>query len=218
MMKKHLKISIILFLSMGVFSSLGLFALKIIFEEKNEKELIVLGPDNRDIFTIPEDVGGKKVSNLDIEILNNKKALITDEKLRLIPAEPELLPLDISEENVVKKTAKIKKSKNIIIPDNQIKVQSSSKIKEKSKKELGLYRVQFGSFRNLDKARLAKNSMNKKHVNLLSNNKLEIYSYTNNDKVVFHRVWTSPLTKVNGLDLCDKFKKQNIVCILQVNK
>ena len=218
MMKKYLKISIILFLSMGVFSSLGLFALKIIFEEKNEKELIVLGPDNRDIFTIPKDVGGKKVSNLDIEILNNKKALIADEKLRLIPAEPELLPLDISEEKVVKKTAKIKTSKNNIIPDNQIKFQSSSKIKDRSKKELGLYRVQFGSFRNLDKAQLAKNSMNKKHVNLLSNNKLEIYSYTNNDKVVFHRVWTSPLTKVNGLDLCDKFKKQNIVCILQVNK
>jgi len=217
-MKKYLKISIILFLSMGVFSSLGLFALKIIFEEKNEKELIVLGPDNRDIFTIPKDVGGKKVSNLDIEILNNKKALIADEKLRLIPAEPELLPLDISEEKVVKKTAKIKTSKNNIIPDNQIKVQNSSKIEEKSKKELGLYRVQFGSFRNLDKAQLAKTSMNKKHINLLSNNKLEIYSYTNNDKVVFHRVWTSPLTKVNGLDLCDKFKKQNIVCILQVNK
>ena len=60
MMKKYLKISIILFLSIGVFSSLGLFALKIIFEEKNEKELIVLGPDNRDIFTIPKDVGGKR--------------------------------------------------------------------------------------------------------------------------------------------------------------
>ena len=217
-MKNYLKITIIIFLSSGVFFSLGLFAMKIIFEENFYDELVVLGPDDKDIFTIPKDVGGKKVSNLDIEILNNKKALIADEKLRLIPAGPELLPLDISEEKVVKKTAKIKTSKNNIIPDNQIKVQSSSKIKEKSKKELGLYRVQFGSFRNLDKAQLAKNSMNKKHVNLLSNNKLEIYSYTNNDKVVFHRVWTSPLTKVNGLDLCDKFKKQNIVCILQVNK
>ena len=133
MIKKHLKISIILFLSTGVFSSLGLFALKIIFEEKNEKELIVLGPDNKDIFTIPKDVGGKKVSNLDIEILNNKKALIADETLRLIPAEPELLPLDISEEKIVKKTAKINTSKNNIIPDNQKKVQSSSKINKKSK-------------------------------------------------------------------------------------
>ena len=218
MMKKYLKISIILFLSTGVFFSLGLFALKIIFEEKNERELIVLGPDNKDIFTIPKNVGGKKVSNLDIEILNNKKALIANEKLRLIPAEPELLPLDVSEEKDLKKIEKIKKSKNNIFPDNQIKVQSSNKIKEKSKKELGLYRVQFGSFRSLDKAQLAKNSMNKKHVNLLSNYKLEIYTYTNNDKVVFHRVWTSPLTKINGLNLCDKFKKQNIVCILQVNK
>ena len=80
MMKKYLKISIILFLSTGVFFSLGLFALKIIFEQKNEKELIVLGPDNKDIFTIPKNVGGKKVSNLDIEILNNKKALSTTKK------------------------------------------------------------------------------------------------------------------------------------------
>ena len=217
-MKKYLKMSIFIFLSTGVFFSLGLFALKIIFEENIEKELIVLGPDNKDIIIKPKDVGGKKVSNLDIEILNNKKALIADEKLRQIPAEPELSPLDISEEMVVKKTEKIKNSKNNIIPDDQIKIQSSGKIKVKSKKELGLYRVQFGSFRNLDKAQLAKNSMNKKHVNLLSNIKLEIYSYTNNDKVVFHRVWTSPLTKVNGLDLCSKFKKQNIVCILQVNQ
>ena len=176
MMKKYLKISIIVFLSTGVSFSLGLFALKIIFEENNEKELIVLGPDNKDIFTIPRDVGGKKVSNLDIEILNNKKALIADEKLRLIPAEPELLPLDVSDEKIVNKTEKIKKFKNNISPDNQIKVQNSIKIIKKSKKELGLYRVQFGSFRNLDKAQLAKNSMIKKHVNLLSNTKLEIYS------------------------------------------
>ena len=60
--------------------------------------------------------------------------------------------------------------------------------------------------------------MNKKYITLLSNIKLEIYSYTNNEKVVFHRVWTTPLTKVNGLDLCNKFKKQKIICILQVNK
>ena len=110
MMKKYLKISIIIFLSMGVFFSLGLFALKIIFEENNEKELLVLGPDSKDIFTIPKDAGGKKVSNLDIEILNNKKALIAEEKLRLIPAEPELLPLDINEEIVNKTTNKIPKS------------------------------------------------------------------------------------------------------------
>ena len=216
-MKKYLKISIIIFLSMGVFFSLGLFALKIIFEENIEKELIVLGPDNKDIITKPKDVGGKKVSNLDIEILS-KKGLFADEKLRLIPAEPELLPLEITEDKVNKKTDKIKQFNNDIIKDSPKKVRSPIKIIEKSKKELGLYRVQFGSFRNLDKAQLAKNRMSKQHVSLFSDIKLEIYSYTNNEKVVFHRVWTTPLTKVNGLDLCNKFKKQNIVCILQVNK
>ena len=150
MINKYLIIFIMIFLSIGVFFSLGLFALKIIFEENNDKELIVLGPDSKDIFTIPKDVGGKKVSNLDIEILNNKKALIADEKLRPIPAEPELLPLDVSEEKVVKKTEKIKKSKTNKILYNQTKIQRSSKIVEKSKKELGLYRVQIDSLRNLD--------------------------------------------------------------------
>ena len=67
---------------------------------KNQKELVILGPDKKDIITIPKDIGGKKVSNLDIEILNNKKALVTNEKLRLPPAEPELLPLDVIEEKV----------------------------------------------------------------------------------------------------------------------
>ena len=60
--------------------------------------------------------------------------------------------------------------------------------------------------------------MNKKFDSLLSSIKLEIYSYTNSENLVFHRVWTSPLTKVQGLDLCNKFKKQKIVCILQVHK
>ena len=86
-MKNYLKITIIIFLSTGIFFSLGLFALKIIFEKNINDELVILGPDNKDIFTIPKDVGGKKVSNLDIEILNNKKALVTNEKLRLPPAE-----------------------------------------------------------------------------------------------------------------------------------
>ena len=60
--------------------------------------------------------------------------------------------------------------------------------------------------------------MNKKFNSLLSNLRLEIYTYTNSEKLVFHRVWTSPLNKANGLNLCDKFKNQKIVCILQVNK
>ena len=89
-MKNYLKITIIVFLSSGIFFSLGLFALKIIFEKNNNDELVILGSENKDIFTIPKEVGGKKVSNLDIEILNNKKALVINEKLRLPPAEPEL--------------------------------------------------------------------------------------------------------------------------------
>ena len=217
-MKNYLKITIIIFLSTGIFFSLGLFSLKIIFEKNNNDELVILGPDNKDIFTIPKDVGGKKVSNLDIEILNNKKALVTNEKLRLPPAEPELLPLDVIDEKINNKTNNTKELKNNIIKDSEKKVEIPSKIKKKSKKKFGLYRVQFGSFRNLDKAQLAKKNMNKKFNSLLSNLRLEIYTYTNSEKLVFHRVWTSPLKKVNGLNLCDKFKKQKIVCILQVNK
>ena len=217
-MKKYLKISTIIFLSTGVFFSLGLFALKINFEENIEKELIILGPDNKDIITKPKDVGGKKVSNLDIEILNNEKALFTDKKLRQIPAEPELLPLDVINEKINNKTNNTKELKNNIIKDSEKKVEIPSKIKKKSEKKIGLYRVQFGSFRNLDKAQLAKKNMNKKFNSLLSKVRLEIYTYTNSEKLVFHRVWTSPLKKINGLNLCDKFKKQKIVCILQVNK
>ncbi len=217
-MKNYLKITIIIFLSTGIFFSVGLFAMKIIFEENIYDELVVLGPEDKDIFTIPKDVGGKKVSNLNIEILNNKKAFVNNDKLRIPPAEPELLPLDIIEEKIKDKTNNIKELKNNIIQDSEKKVQIPNKIKNISKKKLGLYRVQFGSFRNLDKAKLAKNKMNKKFNSLLSNTKLEIYTYTNSENAIFHRVWTSPLNKINGLDLCNQFKKQKIVCILQVNK
>ena len=34
----------------------------------------------------------------------------------------------------------------------------------------------------------------------------------------FTVVWTLPLIKKDGLDLCEKFKLKNIVCILQPNK
>ena len=125
-MKNYLKITIIIFLSTGIFFSLGLFALKIIFEKNNNDELVVLGPDNKDIFTIPKDVGGKKVSNLDIEILNNKKALVTNEKLRLPPTEPELLPLDVIEEKINNKTKNTKELKNNIIKDSEKKVKIPS--------------------------------------------------------------------------------------------
>ena len=124
-MKNYLKITIIIFLSTGIFFSLGLFALKIIFEKNDNDELVILGPDNKDIFTIPKDVGGKKVPNLDIEILNNKKALVTKEKLRLPPAEPELLPLDVIEEKINNKTKNTKELKNNIIKDSEKKVLSS---------------------------------------------------------------------------------------------
>ena len=81
-----------------------------------------------------------------------------------------------------------------------------------------MYRVQFGSFRNLDKAKLAKQNIQKKYTNLLLQTKLEIFSYTNNDNLLFHRVWTNLMNKDSGLSLCEKFKKEKMVCILQVNK
>ena len=162
-MKNYLKITIIIFLSSGIFFSLGLFALKIIFEKNNNDELVILGPDNKDIFTIPKKVGGKKVSNLDIEILNNKKALVANEKLRLPPAEPELLPLDVIEEKINNKTKNTKELKNNIMKDSEKKVKIPSEIKTKSEKKFGLYRVQFGAFINVDKAQLAKKNNNKKY-------------------------------------------------------
>ena len=128
------------------------------------------------------------------------------------------MPLDIIEEKIKDKTNNIKELKNSIIQDREKKVQIPNKINNKSKKKIGLYRVQFGSFRNLEKAKLAKNNMNKKFNSLLSNTILEIYTYTNSENAVFHRVWTAPLNKVNGLNLCNQFKEQKIVCILQVNK
>ena len=60
--------------------------------------------------------------------------------------------------------------------------------------------------------------MNKQHKTLLSNMTLEIYTFKNTKNFLFHRVWTSPLIKKDGLDLCEKFKLKNIVCILQPNK
>ena len=69
---------------------------------------------------------------------------------------------------------------------------------KKSNKNILLYRVQFGSFRNLNKALLAKKNIENKFANLLLRTKLEIFSYTNNDKVLFHRVWTTSMIKDNG--------------------
>ena len=103
-MKNYLKIFSIFFLSVGIFFSMGFFALKIFFQETDNDKLIVLGPDNENVIIKPIDAGGKKVSNLDIEILNNKDALIKNEKIRPKPTKPELLPLEVSP--IEKKTLK----------------------------------------------------------------------------------------------------------------
>ena len=98
------------------------------------------------------------------------------------------------------------------------KLENKPSKKNKTKERIGLYRVQFGSFRNKEKAMIAMDSMIKQHKILLSNVNLEIFTFENSKKFVFYRVWTSPVTKKNGLKLCDEFKLQNITCILQLNK
>ena len=219
-MNNYLKIFSIFFLSVGIFFSIGLFALKIFFQKTDNSELIILGPDNENIITKPKDPGGKKISNLDIEILNNKDALIQIEKIRPKPTKPELLPLEVVP--FEKKT--LKRNDKELLKDSKISNEkiSNSKVMKKnlkiSNKNILLYRVQFGSFRNLKKAKLAKENIEKEYSNLLLQTKLEIYSYTNNDNLLFYRVWTSLMNKDSGLKLCDKFKKEKIVCILQVNK
>lgn len=206
-MINYLKLSAYFFLGVGVLFSLGIFALKIFFYDNHNESLIILGPDNADVIVKPSDPKGLKVPNLDVEILNNKKALIENEKLRPLPVKPELLPIEVIESN---------KTKNNILTKIEPKIKPI-KI-DKTKQKPGLYRVQFGSFKNLDKARIAIKSMNKQHKTLLSNVTLEIYTFKNTKNFLFHRVWTSPLIKKDGLDLCEKFKLKNIVCILQPNK
>ena len=207
-MNNYLKIFVIFFLSTGILFSIGLFALKLFFQETDNDKLIVLGPDNENVIIKPKDPGGKKISNLDIEILNNKDALIKNEKIRPKPSKPELLPLQ-----VVPIEKKLLKSNNQNLLND-----SKNSNKKKSNKNIFSYRVQFGSFRNLDKAKLAKKNIEKKYSNLLLGGKLEIFSYTNNDNLLFHRVWTTSMNKDNGLMICKKFKKVKMVCILQVDK
>ena len=220
LMNNYLKIFSLFFLSVGIFFSISLFALKIFFQETDNDKLIVLGPENENIITKPKDPGGKKISNLDIEILNDKDALIKNEKIRPKPTKPELLPLEVIP--IEKKT--LKSIDQNLLNDSKIfeKKKLNSKVIKKNIKKLNknilLYRVQFGSFRDLNKAKLAKKSIEKKYAKLLLETKLEIFSYTNNDNLLFHRVWTTSMNKDNGLILCEKFKKEKIVCILQVNK
>ena len=189
-------------------------------------DLIILGPEKVNVISIPKDKGGLKISNLDIEILNNKSALEINEKIRPLPTKPELLPIEIpeSKKSDLKKSQSIKKNKTFTLEKSDDIKKSKNNNKKTSettnRKEIknGLYRVQFGSFRDLKKAKLAKEKMNKQYNNLLDKVNLEIFTFTNNDKLSFHRVWTSPLTKSDGLALCNLFKKQNVLCILQINK
>ena len=225
-MNNFLKTSSFILLSSGTLFLLTLFGLKIFFQKNMNNDLIILGPEKEEVISIPKDKGGLKVSNLDIEILNNKSALEINEKIRPLPTKPELLPIEIPETNKsdLKKSESIKNNKTIILKKSDdiknsetnnkktIEITSSNEIKN------GLYRVQFGSFRDLKKAKVAMEKMNKKYKNLLDKVNLEIFTFTNNDQFSFHRVWTTPVTKPDGLTLCNLFKKQNVLCILQVNR
>ncbi|MDC6451421.1 hypothetical protein PQZ43_01030 [Alphaproteobacteria bacterium] len=215
-MINYLKLLSFIFLGTGVLFSLSIFAFKFFFHDDSYNELTVLGPDNHDFISKPFDPKGLKVPNLDIEILNNKKALIENEKLRPSPVKPELLPIEVKGEINKQVEKKTKSEINKINIKNKPKVGSieKSKIKEKP----GLYRVQFGSFRNIEKAKIAMDSMNKQHKLLLTSVNLEIFTFKNNKNFLFHRVWTSPITKKNSLNLCDEFKLKNIICILQPNR
>ena len=225
-MNNFLKTLSFILLSSGTLFLLTLFGLKIFFQKNMNNDLIILGPEKEEVISIPKDKGGLKVSNLDIEILNNKSALEKNEKIRPLPTKPELLPIEIpktnkndlkkSESNKNDKTITLKKSDDI--KNSQTNNKKTIEITSNNEIKNGLYRVQFGSFRDLKKAKVAMDKMNKKYKNLLDKVNLEIFTFTNNDQLSFHRVWTTPLTKPDGLTLCNLFKKQNVLCILQVNK
>ena len=221
-MNNYLKIFSTIFLSVGLFFSISLFALKIVFQQNDNDKLIVLGPDNENIIIKPKNIGGEKISNLDIEILNNKDALINNEKFRPKPTKPELLPLEgneIENKSLKKNTYNVTKNAKIYekLPKDKLNNQKTNKPSEKKKSNI-LYRVQFGSFRNLDKAKLAKINIEKKFKYILNQIKVEIFSHKNDDNLIFYRVWTTLMKKEKGLKLCKKFQKEDIVCILQVNK
>ena len=48
-MMNYLKIFSLFFLGIGIFFSIGLFALKLFFQETENDKLITLGPDNENI-------------------------------------------------------------------------------------------------------------------------------------------------------------------------
>jgi len=225
-MNNFLKTLSFILLSSGTLFLLTLFCLKKNKKKNMNNDLIILGPDKEEVISIPKDKGGLKVSNLDIEILNNKSALEINEKIRPLPTKPELLPIEIPEtnKNDLKKSESINNNKTITfkksddIKNSQTNNKKTIEITSNNERKNGLYRVQFGSFRDLKKAKVAMEKMNKKYKNLLDKVNLEIFTFTNNDQLSFHRVWTTPLTKPYGLTLCNLFKKQNVLCILQVNR
>ena len=146
-------------------------------------------------------------------------SVIKNEKIRPKPTKPELLPLEVATiEKKIKERIDLNLSKDSKIAEEKLNFKEVKKNIKTSNKNILLYRVQFGSFRDLNKAKLAKKNIEKKYTNLLLKTELEIFSYTNNDNILFHRVWTTSMNKDNGLILCEKFKKEKIVCILQVNK
>ena len=84
-MKKHLKVTIIIFFSMGVFFSLGLFALKIIFKNNSKKELIMsaqgteyIPRDDRPIKMVLNDDRQLKIIN-DFETCSVDNGITPDE-------------------------------------------------------------------------------------------------------------------------------------------
>ena len=209
-MKNYLKIFSIIFLSVGILFSILLFGLKIYFQGTNNDKLIILGPDNENIIIKPIYPWGKKISNLDIEILNDKDALIKNEKIRPKPTKPELLPLEVIPiENKTKKSIDHNLLKDSKISEG--KKLNSKVIKKnikKSNKNILLYRVQFGSFRDLNKAKLAKKNIEEKYANLLLETNMEIFSYTNNENLLFHRVWTTSMNKEMVYYYVKNFKKK----------
>ena len=122
MILKILKLSAFFLISLGLLSSLGVFAFNFFFKSYINENLVVLGPDIKSVFTVPQKPGGYEVSNLDIDILNNKKALIADEKLRPLQVKPELLPIE---------TVKNNKKLNDIILIDKVNKKNKAKIDKK---------------------------------------------------------------------------------------
>ena len=216
MYKKLIKILSIILIFIGAIVSLTIFGFKIFFYENNKTVLVTLEPDNVPAYSVPKDQKGYKVKNLDIDILNKKETLNVEKKIRPLPVEPELLPIETNEKKLpLKSKNKTTVKKNII--KNKKKVNNFRKnIINKANPTIGMYRVQFGSFRDLNKADIAIKNMKKKYVNLLKDINLKKFSYTNNQNILYHRVWTSSLKKTKALKLCNQFKLKNMVCILKV--